>query len=347
MRSIFPRVLALFIFVINNTESRTLDENNNIAGDDAVTTNSNYAFLSDFALKYEGCYTVPQFYPYGQGQNQKNKQQMLGLYAQQVVKYKLCAGDAASLKSTCVGPEYVTDLSSFVNAYTEAMMTQDLYFCEKLREEADATGGCATASDITTCEHAYFNKTGYSSCIQSDQETNFYVQKYLYCQQYKINNVAYYIGPVCTTDGTGIVLKLFTDRYCSTEDTTGVFYAAHGYNLPFSDSSRKNLASSNFYNCVGRQYYSNNMCTNLYPISAKCEKGMSAVIASPSTDSCGYIQSVAEIQMNQAPMATSYTTAKVLAWIFFLSSVALGFYCYKLRKRIKPRMILYEDGDFT
>lgn len=186
--------LPIFLFItflltyINGRNLAENNNNNNNAGDDQVPVNSEYAFLSQFALKFVGCYTVPQFYAYGQGQNQKqNNQQKLGVYPQQVVKYKLCAGDAKSLRKSCTGAEYVTDLSSFLNAYTEAKMTQDAYSCETIREEADSTGGCATANDVNSCEEAYFKSLGYYSCIQSDAEANFYVQKYLYCGQYKIN----------------------------------------------------------------------------------------------------------------------------------------------------------------
>jgi hypothetical protein len=187
-------ISCLAVLVHRNLADNNNDNNNAAAVDDQVTVYSEYAFLSKYALKFVGCYTVPQFYAYGQGQNQKNyNQQKLGIYPQQVVKYKLCAGDAKSLRSSCAGAEYVTDLSAFVNAYTEAKMTQESYTCEKVREEADSTGGCSTADDMTTCEQAYYNKTGFSSCIRTNIDVNFDVQRYMYCQQYKINK---YVCPM-------------------------------------------------------------------------------------------------------------------------------------------------------
>jgi len=188
--------------------------------DNAAYNNVDYSFLSKFSLKFQGCYNVPQFFPYQQGQNNKNQnnqnnnngnnnnnnnnnnkrllgggggnnnpQNRAGLYSQAVVSYKLCSGNAATLKPTCSGPQYVTDLGSFVNAYTEAKMTQDAFYCEEQREKADSDGDCLVdgVSDVT-CEQEYFNKTGNSKCIQTDLEANFNVQRYLYCQKYNAYN---------------------------------------------------------------------------------------------------------------------------------------------------------------
>jgi len=181
------------------------NNNNNNNNNNGAYNNVDYSFLSKFSLKFEGCYNVPQFFPYGQGQGNNNQnnnnnkrllggggggggnQQKAGLYSQPVIAYKLCSGNAATLKSTCTGPQYVTDLGSFANAYTEAKMTQDTYTCEKLREQADSNG-CASDADPTTCEQAYFNKTNAAYCIQTDLEANFNVQKYLYCQKYNAYN---------------------------------------------------------------------------------------------------------------------------------------------------------------
>jgi len=158
-----------------------------------------------------------------------------------------------------------------------------------------------------------------------------------------ISSVAYYIGPVCKSDGSGIVLNVFTDRYCNTVDTSGAFFAVNGYNVPYSVNSNKNLATQDFYSCVDQHYYTlNNMCTSLYPLSAKCETGMKGVIASPTTSGCNYINSVESIQIQPMPYRNGNGAATAFAWIFFLSSIGLGYYCYKLRSK-KPIASFYED----
>lgn len=325
--------------------------------------NVDYSFLSKFSLKFEGCYNVPQFFPYAQGQNNKNQnnnnnnnkrvlgggggqQNRAGLYYQPVVSYKLCSGTAGTLKSTCTGPQYVADLGTFVNAYTEAKMTQDSYACEKVREQS--LSGCVSddASAVTACEQTYFNKTGHGSCIQSDVEANFYPQKYLYCQKYNAyNGVNYYIGPLCSSDGQSVYLGLFTDQYCTTLDTTGAFYTANGYALPFSS---KSLVSTAFYSCVDKYYALNNMCTNLYPMSAKCETGN--YITSPTTSGCNYVNKVSSLQATATPTKSSGgggggAAAKAFAWIFFFTTVALGAYCYMLMKKTGRKVgMLGGDG---
>ena len=161
---------------------------------------------------------------------------------------------------------------------------------------------------------------------------------------YSSFSVAYYIGPICTLDGSGIVLSLFTDRFCSTPDTSGTFFAANGYSLPYSKDATKYLSSQDFYSCIDKHYYTlNNMCTSLYPLSAKCETGMKGVLVSPSTSGCNYINGIDSIQMNAIPSKAEGGIATVLAVIFFLSSVGLGYYCYKLKNR-KPILSFYEPG---
>ena len=153
---------------------------------------------------------------------------------------------------------------------------------------------------------------------------------------------------MCTSNGTGVALNLFTDRYCTTLDTSGVFLAANGYSLPYSDAS-KNLVSKDFYSCVDQHYYAlNNMCTSLYPLSAKCEFGMSGVIASPTTSGCNYIHSLETIQMHPST-SKSANAATAFAWIFFITTLGLGYYCYRLLERMKPKLSIYlnDDASFT
>ena len=158
-------------------------------------------------------------------------------------------------------------------------------------------------------------------------------------------SVAYYIGPMCTSDGAGVVLTLFTDRYCTIVDTSGAFLTSNGYSLPFSDPT-KNLVSKDFYSCVDQHYYTlNNMCTSLYPLSAKCEIGMKGVVASPTISGCNYVNSVEVIQMHSTPSISANGAAKTFSWIFFFSSLVLGYYCYKLMRKTKPKLMIYENSE--
>lgn len=158
----------------------------------------------------------------------------------------------------------------------------------------------------------------------------------------RIHSVAYYIGPMCTSDGNGVVLNFFTDRYCTTLDTQDTFLATNGYSLPYSEGSNKTLASQDFYSCADKHYYTlNNMCTSLYPLSAKCETGMKGVISSPTTSGCNYINRVEAIQSNVPLSKSGNGAATAFACIFLLSSIGLAYYCYKLKNR-KPILSLYD-----
>jgi hypothetical protein len=162
-------------------------------------------------------------------------------------------------------------------------------------------------------------------------------------------SVAYYIGPMCKSDGSGVVLRLFTDKFCSVLDTSGIFFTTYGYGIPYSDDSIKKLATQDFYSCIDGHYYTlNNLCTSLYPLSAKCESGMKGVLISPTTSGCNYINSVESIQSN-ATSTNSSGAATLFAIFFFFSSIGLGYYCYKFRNK-KPLLSIYDDvheGTFT
>ena len=150
----------------------------------------------------------------------------------------------------------------------------------------------------------------------------------------------YYIGPMCSSDGKSVYMGLYTDQYCTQLDTSGAFYAANGYSLPFSS---KSLVSSSFYSCVDKYYALNNMCTNLYPISAKCET--SKDVSSPTTSGCNYVNKVDSLQSTYVAKKSSGGAAKAFAWIFFFTTVALAAYCYTLMKKTGKKVgMLGNDG---
>lgn len=153
----------------------------------------------------------------------------------------------------------------------------------------------------------------------------------------------YYIGPMCSTDGQSVYLGLFTDQYCTQLDTSGAYFAANGVSLPYSS---KSLVSNTFYSCVDKYYALNNMCTNLYPISAKCET--SKDISSPTTSGCNYVSKVSSLQPTSsysAPKSSGGGAAKAFAWIFFFTTVALGAYCYMLMKKTGKKIgMIGSDG---
>jgi len=141
-------------------------------------------------------------------------------------------------------------------------------------------------------------------------------------------SVNYYIGPTCSNDGQNVYLGLFTDQYCTQLDTSGAFYAANGYALPYSSRS---LVSTSFYSCVDKYYALNNMCTNLYPLSAKCET--SRDVSNPTTSGCNYVNKVDSLQSTYVAPKSSGGAAKAFAWIFFFTTIALAAYLYMLMKK--------------
>lgn len=90
--------------------------------------------------------------------------------------------------------------------------------------------------------------------MQDDDAFN--LREYGECSQYqfgrrKLNeDVAYFLGPACSEDGTTIKLELFSDEECSAavENGAETFYELAGFNLPYSDGG---LVTTACYACYG------------------------------------------------------------------------------------------------
>jgi hypothetical protein len=150
--------------------ARHLDQNNN---------NKAQSFIYKYDIKYLGCSSLLQI---NQGQNgnnnnnNNNKNNNNGglLYTQQVVRFALCPSDSCS--SGCTGGgEYVVSMSAFVDAYTEAKMTEQEYACESIRENCY----CDDVDDDEVCENQCYATAGLDACI--DDGDDFEIQRYLEC----------------------------------------------------------------------------------------------------------------------------------------------------------------------
>lgn len=81
---------------------------------------------------------------------------------------------------------------------------------------------------------------------------------------------AYYMGPACTDDGTGIKLTVFDDEYCYEQSETSFESISNGWSLPYSDGG---LVSASCLACTDDDGAPKEMCLNLYDSSPyRCER---------------------------------------------------------------------------
>lgn len=290
--------------------SRHLNNNN---GERDVT------FISQYSIKYLGCSTLLQIAAEGQGGEETP------LYNQNLVKFALCPTDG---KSCSGGGVYVTSMNEFVDAWTEAKLTEREYACEMVRENCY----CQNANNEEYCQNQCYQAKGMGYCIQYEgQNDEFQIQEYLECKamengnnngnQYNYNGNQYnqggvyygdlFVGPYCAADGKSIHLGVFYDETCTAKASESLYASRnYGASLPFSKESiidgsemfsckqQDNNNNQNQYN--GQQNYNNQyqnyyaepneLCTQAYERSIRCEDKMN--INYQDNNGCTFIKNV-------------------------------------------------------
>jgi hypothetical protein len=191
---------------------------------------------------------------------------------------------------------------------------------------------------------------------------------YLECTQIKINNRQYYMGPSCSSDGSQILLALFTDNSCSIEATAGTlakYNSNNNYNKNDDSSTFFKYFSTGAYSIVGSDCVScaadatdenysdgnsvNYMCQGLYQQAGKCEQqssSSSSYPSNPTTDACNFIQGI-KITSNDGRVVYSARPSKTVGtWIgiFAISTILLGVYVYYLQVKVH-RVIIQLNND--
>jgi hypothetical protein len=340
-------------------------------------------WISMYSLQFQGCHNSLEYH-HSNG-NHKAK-----IYVRRLVRFQLCKGcssESNSGNSTsfyCTNNEsageYVVDIHSFLTYFVSAQMASRKTACQA----ALANCGCSNNyyfndnnnnnADASSCmQHCFDNdpSLGYY-CPLLEQLNQLDVDDlYLECTQIKINNRQYYMGPSCSSDGSQILLALFTDNSCSIEATAGTLAKYNSNN----NNNNKNDDSSTFFkyfstgaysivgsDCVScaadatdENYSEGNsvkyMCQGLYQQAGKCEQqssSSSSYPSNPTTDACNFIQGI-KITSNDGRVVYSARPSKTVGtWIgiFALSTILLGVYVYYLQVKVHRVIIeLNNDND--
>lgn len=331
-------------------------------------------WISMYSLQFQGCHNSLEYH-HSNG-NHKAK-----IYVRRLVRFQLCKGcnlDSNSANSTsfyCTNDEssgeYVVDIHVFLKSFVNAQLASRKAACEA------ALTNCACSSyynnndnaDESSCSQQCFESDpslGYCLLLQHIEQLDF-GDLYLECTQVKINNRQYYVGPSCSSDGSQILLSLFTDNSCSVEATAGSFakYTSNNnYNNDDASTFFKYF-STGAYSIVGPDCVScaadatddnysegdavKYMCQGLYQQAGKCEQQSSSssyYLSNPTIDACNFIQGIKMTSNDGRVVYSARPSKTVETWIgiFAISTILLGLYVYYLQVKVH-RVIIQLNSD--
>jgi hypothetical protein len=146
------------------------DDSNNSNNHDNNHNSNNYnnsPWLIPYAIQYVGCANVVTVSGNGR------------LVANGVVRFRLCPKDDACTECPN-GGEYVVQMHTFLDAYTEHMLTEAERECENVREACYCE---ESANDVVRrqCENECYASAGHEDCIEREGQEAFQAQRYLEC----------------------------------------------------------------------------------------------------------------------------------------------------------------------
>jgi hypothetical protein len=310
---------------------------------------SDYSFLADYSIKFQGCHHVQQW------NDDADEENDVRIMTKRLARFRLCPVDQCSNEKSagCTSKygDYIVDMDTFVQAYLSAMEADQDTFCSQV--SGDCQNSCG-GSDDSDCTYSCYQ--GYSAefCLDSDNDNDFDARDYAECQEFNFNNngrsleennVQYYLGSYCADQGGEIRLGVFTDDTCTTCASSGesLFYSAMGFKLPYSSSS---FISTYCMDCLysdgnnNGNYQTKDVCSSTYAMSGKCETRMP--IDYPNESSCNYIEGV-KIIRSDGVIRTSTTkrskAAAVAIGLFTTLSVLLAGYVFYLRTKLARAQI--------
>lgn len=233
--------------------------------------------LSSYYIKFEKCQVVRQWSAEEAEQNADGIDDVL--QTNRFVIFRLCPSKSSSCQSNY--GEYLIDLESYLESATEYLQAAQEEMCEACEDACqndDANEDGDERRKLVDC----------SSCVDEcdkieNMENNGYLEAtdYAVCQQLDVENdddkneVEYFAGAMCASNGEKIKIGVFKDEECSQYDSSlYVDDYLNGFKLSHallkSVYAGSDIACST-YNADDGDYEENEMCMNLYETAGKCE----------------------------------------------------------------------------
>jgi hypothetical protein len=255
-----------------------------------------YAFLQPYSLKLIGCKAGETYIS-----------PVDGTYEYSSVVFRLCPSEC---NSDSVGGckegygDYVVGLNTFVAAYLEAKR-------EEMENNDNNQNGDWKMEELGECRE-----------YEADKDAGI------------DENLAFYVGPACSADLSGISIEMYMDATCETASTEYTFeQISNGVSLPFSDGG---LVSDNCESCYyekdNGEMVLSDMCTNLYQYSGKCE----TMMAEGTFHYMGKQEGACDTIKAMLPAAAKKggKAGKVIGWVVFaLVVVGVAGWAYTQHKK--------------
>jgi len=353
------------------SKARKLDDgnNNNNNNDEDFEP----LWVADYSIKFQGCHHISQWNEEADGEEDVKVQ------TKRLVRFRLCPTDACTTESGagCSSEygEYVIDMNIYLEAYMQSVMAYWEYQCELL-EEGDCA--CENANDEEICQWDCFVEKGVEEyCADEnpynqdngEEEVEFELEEFMYCANFdfpdqnnrrKLNGgdeIEYFVGPYCSSQGGSINLGLFMDETCTTfaddEGGTSTFYQGTGIPLPYSSENIINMDclsckepveddENNDGNDNEDEDEVTEMCEEMYRSAGKCEEGLYDVISSAggyvNNNACNYMEGIKIIRMDgsvqSGGLGGANKTASIFIGIFAVAFVLLAAYVYYLKTKL-------------
>ena len=310
----------------------------------------NFAFLTGYSLKFQGCHHVQQW------NDNADEENDVRIMTKRLARFRLCEADSCSNERSagCNSKygDYVVDMDTFVQAYLQSMEEDEGEFCNEVYN--DCAEQCKNDEGDSGCTYDCYEGYNAEFCLDED-DNGFNAQEYAECREFDLpdnNNggrrkledqAQYFLGAYCADQGGEIRIGMFTDDTCTTFASNGnsLFKSAMGFTLPFSQHS---LVTNRCLSCLeandNGNYGTKEVCTGVYEMAGKCETKMS--IDYPNESSCNYIEGVKIIRQDGV-IRTSATrkskSAAVAIGLFSTISVLLAGYVFYLRTKLSRAQI--------
>jgi hypothetical protein len=232
-----------------------------------------------------------------------------GTYEYSSVVFRLCPSECDS--STVGGckegyGDYVVGLNTFTAAYLQAKREE-----MEGNDNNNQDGGNWKMEELGECRN-----------YEADKDAGL------------DEDLAFYVGPACTEDSTGVSINMYLDETCQTPSTEYTFeQISNGVSLPFASGG---LVSDNCESCYAEndrgEFELSEMCTNLYQYSGKCETLMADGTyhyMGKNEEACETIKAILPMSAKKGGKA-----GKVIGWcVFALVVVGIAGYAYTQHKK--------------
>mmetsp|Transcript_13293 Transcript_13293/g.28864 ORF Transcript_13293/g.28864 Transcript_13293/m.28864 type:complete len:409 (-) Transcript_13293:297-1523(-) len=352
------------------------DENNNNNQDEQER---DITWMYQYSLAFDSCHTATTIRQEGQGDAEFGN-----LLAVNSIQFNLCPTSGSGGCATYLAP-MMDFLDAYTEAQMEEEEYQCEIAREQCEYQYEMQQNQNGNNNNGNNEQYYMNECyqamGLDYCMEYEGQEEFEIQQYLECAEWEGNNEYsnYFIGPYCADSGASIYLGMFQDGGCAIPAKNGLEMFskyAYGRELPYSteslvdpykkiscqqvdqDAQNYNYNNGDNNNQNNNQNYNynqdveiNQLCEQMYELSARCEKGLdkeSNYYWSPDNEACDYIANTLpslDAAAFSGSTGSSSSTAKIFAWIFGLSTVALGGYVFYLHKNKDRKVDLSSQGD--